>query len=94
MHLAHFRQFESLSFRISPEIGIPLFRVLCLLDFGLFVNQRRKLPPISIGVAAAQIDFRVIVSFDWDQGNKRKSADKHGVSQSEAEQLFFNDHTL
>ena len=28
--------------------------------------------------------------FDWDQGNERKSHDKHGVSKSEAEQVFFN----
>ena len=26
-----------------------------------------------------------------DTGNSRKSADKHGVSQAEAEQVFFND---
>ena len=32
--------------------------------------------------------------FDWDSGNERKSHDKHGVSQSEAEQIFFNDPLL
>lgn len=31
-----------------------------------------------------------ITGFDWDEGNARKSADKHGVSQSEVEQLFLN----
>ena len=31
-----------------------------------------------------------IAGFDWDLGNSRKSAEKHDVSQSEAEQLFFN----
>ena len=31
-----------------------------------------------------------IVRFDWDDGNQRKSHDKHGVTQSEAEQVFFN----
>jgi len=31
-----------------------------------------------------------IEGFDWDDGNARKSADKHGVSQAEAEQVFFN----
>ena len=31
-----------------------------------------------------------ITGFDWDAGNSRKSADKHHVSQSEVEQLFFN----
>jgi uncharacterized protein len=36
------------------------------------------------------IDWQAIVGFDWDEGNSRKSADKHQVSQAEAEQVFFN----
>ena len=36
------------------------------------------------------INLSEIVGFDWDSGNSRKSAKKHDVSQSEAEQLFFN----
>jgi uncharacterized DUF497 family protein len=36
------------------------------------------------------INLSDIVGFDWDSGNSRKSASKHDVSQSEAEQLFFN----
>jgi uncharacterized DUF497 family protein len=36
------------------------------------------------------INLGEIAGFDWDSGNSRKSADKHDVSQSEAEQLFFN----
>ncbi len=32
--------------------------------------------------------------FQWDQGNERKSADKHNVSQTEAEQVFFNQPLL
>jgi uncharacterized DUF497 family protein len=35
-----------------------------------------------------------VVGFDWDAGNERKSADKHGVSQGEAEQVFFNQPLL
>jgi len=35
-------------------------------------------------------DFRLVEGFEWDAGNARKSIDKHGVSQSEAEQVFFN----
>lgn len=35
-----------------------------------------------------------IVGFDWDVGNARKSADKHGVSQAEAEQVFFHQPLL
>jgi len=37
------------------------------------------------------IDFDQIAGFDWDDGNIRKSADKHDVSQAEAESIFFND---
>jgi len=36
------------------------------------------------------IDLGKVVGFDWDAGNERKSSDKHGVGQSEAEQIFFN----
>jgi uncharacterized DUF497 family protein len=37
------------------------------------------------------LDFDRLVGFDWDAGNARKSAGKHGVTQLEAEQLFFNE---
>jgi len=37
------------------------------------------------------IDFDQIAGFDRDDGNSRKSADKHDVSQAEAESVFFND---
>jgi uncharacterized protein len=37
------------------------------------------------------IDLDQIAGFDWDDGNSRKSADKHDVSQAEAESIFFND---
>jgi uncharacterized protein len=37
------------------------------------------------------IDLDRIEGFDWDSGNNRKSTDKHGVSQAEAETIFFND---
>lgn len=36
------------------------------------------------------IDWATIHGFDWDEGNARKSADKHAVSQPEAEQVFLN----
>lgn len=39
------------------------------------------------------IDFAQITGFDWDDGNGRKN-DKHGVSQADAEQVFFNDPLL
>ena len=37
------------------------------------------------------IDLDQIAGFDRDVGNSRKSADKHDVSQAEAESVFFND---
>jgi uncharacterized DUF497 family protein len=40
------------------------------------------------------IDWARIEGFDWDEGNSRKSADRHGVSQAEAEQPFFNEPLL
>lgn len=36
------------------------------------------------------IDFSTVAGFDWDAGNERKNADSHGVNQTEAEQVFFN----
>jgi uncharacterized protein len=36
-------------------------------------------------------DLDQISGFDWDDGNSRKSADKHDVNQAEAESVFFND---
>ena len=35
-----------------------------------------------------------ITGFDWDEGNSRKSASKHSVMQSEAEQIFFTQPLL
>lgn len=40
------------------------------------------------------INWDRIDGFDWDIGNARKSAEKHSVSQSEAEQVFFNEPLL
>jgi len=36
------------------------------------------------------IDHTLIQGFEWDEGNSAKSASKHGVSQTEAEQVFLN----
>ena len=35
------------------------------------------------------IDLSLIVGFDWNHDNARKN-EKHGVTQSEAEEVFFN----
>jgi|SRR5690606_21778454 len=40
------------------------------------------------------IDFSLLAGFDWDDGNSRKSTQKHNVIQSEAEQIFFNQPLL
>lgn len=40
------------------------------------------------------IDLAAIEGFEWDAGNARKNADKHDVSQAEAEQIFFNEPLL
>lgn len=34
------------------------------------------------------VDLNSVEGFDWDDGNRRKSFDKHGVTQAEAEQVF------
>jgi uncharacterized DUF497 family protein len=40
------------------------------------------------------IDLARVEGFDWDAGNSRKSSEKHGVAQAEAEQVFFNEPLL
>ena len=42
----------------------------------------------------AESDFSLVEGFEWDEGNARKNADKHDVSQAEAEQVFFNEPLL
>jgi uncharacterized DUF497 family protein len=39
-------------------------------------------------------DFSLVEGFEWDEGNAHKNADKHDVSQGEAEQVFFNEPLL
>ena len=34
------------------------------------------------------------LTFDWDEGNSRKSLEKHDVSQQEAEQVFVDPRVL
>lgn len=36
------------------------------------------------------IDWDRVTGFDWDEGNRTKNVDKHGVASSEVEQVFFN----
>ena len=39
------------------------------------------------------VDLTLIESFEWDEGNARKN-EKHAVTASEAEQVFFNQPLL
>src|SRR5437867_2306489 len=45
-------------------------------------------------VIYTMIDLSRLEGFGWDEGNSRKSVEKHDVSQAEAEQIFFNDSLL
>jgi len=40
------------------------------------------------------VDLRLVEGFDWDAGNSRKSVDRHGVTQAEAEQVFLCEKLL
>ena len=40
------------------------------------------------------IDFHQIIGFQWDTGNSRKGQENHGVTQGEAEEIFFNQPLL
>ena len=40
------------------------------------------------------MDLTRIEGFDWDDGNSRKSVDRHDVSQAEAEQVFVDPRLL
>ena len=39
-------------------------------------------------------DLSLVIGFEWDAGNERKSLDRHDVSQAEAEQIFSDMHLL
>src|SRR6202043_255864 len=39
------------------------------------------------------LDFGQL-GFDWDDGNSRKSLDKHGIAQQEVEQVFVDPRVL
>lgn len=39
-------------------------------------------------------DFTKIVGFEWDDGNSRKSVDKHAVGQAEAEEIFADSRLI
>ena len=62
--------------------------------FEAILYHRRPLLLLYILVIYSMLDLSRIEGFDWDEGNRRKSVEKHDVSQAEAEQIFFNDPLL
>jgi len=40
------------------------------------------------------LDVSLTVGFEWDEGNARKSVDRHGVVQAEAEAIFLQGRLL
>jgi uncharacterized protein len=40
------------------------------------------------------LDLSPIIGFDWDEGNRLKSAEKHSVHPAEAEQAFADSRVL
>ena len=36
------------------------------------------------------IDYSLVTGFEWDDGNRDKNWEKHQVSNSECEEVFFN----
>jgi uncharacterized DUF497 family protein len=40
------------------------------------------------------IDFERITGFDWDEGNRRKNFDSHGVVDFEAEEIFLDPRVM
>jgi uncharacterized DUF497 family protein len=40
------------------------------------------------------VDFKKIIGFEWDEGNSQKNQEKHGVTQGESEEVFFNEPLL
>ena len=40
------------------------------------------------------VDLDRIDGFHWDEGNARKSVEKHGVGRSETEEIFLNEPLL
>ncbi len=43
-----------------------------------------------MGVQLDTMKIETVTGFDWDDGNRLKNQDKHGVSMEEAESAFFN----
>jgi uncharacterized DUF497 family protein len=57
------------------------------------IDRQRLAPFVYVSNIRPMIDLTLITGFDWDDGNIRKN-ERHGVSVSEAEQVFFNQPLL
>jgi uncharacterized DUF497 family protein len=58
------------------------------------IRTQRHLLSVYIMVIYTMSDLSQVEGFEWDEGNSRKSVEKHDVSQAEAEQVFFNEPLL
>ena len=92
----HLRSAQSLALgrKVSDEFTVPLCRghhreVHRCGDEAAWWNKTGIDP-----IAVARVDLSQVEGFEWDQGNSRKSVEKHDVSQAEAEQVFFNEPLL
>jgi uncharacterized DUF497 family protein len=82
-------------------LDLQIIASLCIKIIVIGVNTRYWLIVVSDlaeYVYAENIQCMVnlgkITGFDWDEGNARKSQDKHAFTQGEAEQVFFNEPLL
>jgi uncharacterized protein len=65
-----------------------------LVDELYVIRTPDLLPSSYMMVIYNMLDPSQIEGFEWDEGNSRKSVEKHDVSQAEAEQVFFNEPLL
>jgi uncharacterized DUF497 family protein len=78
--------------RTIPDFELPLLREILGGNRGSRICYLLR----DVYMVTIYIHDRLALDsgFDWDDGNARKSVDKHDVSQSEAEQVFFNQPLL
>jgi uncharacterized DUF497 family protein len=65
-----------------------------LADQPDIIRTQRHLLLVYIMVIYTMSDLSQVEGFEWDEGNSRKSVEKHDVSQAESEQVFFNEPLL
>ena len=65
-----------------------------LVDEFDVIHTLGLLPSSYMMVIYSMPEVLQIEGFEWDEGNSRKSVEKHDVSQAGAEQVFFNEPLL